>query len=184
MMMQRSAMRASTSTVATHSRGSTVVVRADNALIVNTKGGGHAFVGYHLAKALKAKGHSVTIMNDGDKEKVSKKAPYSQYDALAKEGVTIAWGNPADPSTYPAGQFDIVYDNNGKDMASCKPVIDTFKGKCKHFVFVASAGAYKADPIEPMHMEGDARKASAGHVEVEAYLKSEGLPATVFQPLC
>lgn len=74
------------------SRRSAVVVRADNALIVNTKvsaceyvrvcvsvlvgawrltddqsvffalsaplqGGGHAFVGYYLAKALKAKGH-------------------------------------------------------------------------------------------------------------------------------
>ncbi len=43
-----------------------VQVRADNALIVNCKSGGHAFVGYYLAKALVAKGHTVTIMNDGD----------------------------------------------------------------------------------------------------------------------
>jgi len=41
----------------------------------------------------------------------------------------------------------------------------------KHFVFVASAGAYKADSIEPMHVEGDERKSSAGHVAVEDYLK-------------
>ena len=54
---------------------------------------------------------------------------------------------------------------------------------CQHYVFVSSAGAYKADPIEPGHVEGDARKASAGHVGVEAYLESEGLPFTVFQPL-
>ena len=33
---------------------------------------------------------------------------------------------------------------------------------CKHYVFVASAGAYKADNIEPMHFEGDVRKGSAG----------------------
>jgi hypothetical protein len=33
---------------------------------------------------------------------------------------------------------------------------------CKHYVFVASAGAYKADNIEPMHFEGDERKSSAG----------------------
>jgi hypothetical protein len=31
------------------------------------QGGGHAFIGYHLAKQLIAKGHDVTIFNDGDK---------------------------------------------------------------------------------------------------------------------
>jgi hypothetical protein len=39
----------------------------DNCLIVNTKGGGHAFLGLHLAKKLLSQGHSVTILNDGDK---------------------------------------------------------------------------------------------------------------------
>ena len=39
-----------------------VLVRADSALIVNTKGGGHAFLGLHLAKKLLAQGHSVTIL--------------------------------------------------------------------------------------------------------------------------
>lgn len=48
------------------------------------------------------------------------------------------------------------------------------QGKLRHFIFVASAGAYKADPIEPCHFEGDARKSSAGHVEVENYLKVGG----------
>ena len=43
-----------------------VRVCAQKALIVNTKGGGHAFIGLHLAKQLKADGHSVTIFNDGD----------------------------------------------------------------------------------------------------------------------
>jgi hypothetical protein len=101
-----------------------VVVRNDSVLIVNTKGGGHAFLGLHLAKKLMAGGHSVTIMNDGDAEKLSKKAPFSQYASL---GANIVWGNPADPATYPAGTFDVVYDNNGKDMDNCKPVIDHFK---------------------------------------------------------
>jgi hypothetical protein len=44
----------------------------------------------------------------------------------------------------------------------------------KHFVFVSSAGAYKANSIEPMHVEGDERKGSAGHVAVENYLKQVG----------
>ena len=44
--------------------------------------------------------------------------------------MSIAWGNPSDPSTYPRGTFDVVYDNNGKDMEACKPLIDTFKVSC------------------------------------------------------
>jgi nucleoside-diphosphate-sugar epimerase len=68
-------------------------------------------------------------------------------------------------------------------MESCKRLIDNFKGEVAHYVFVASAGAYKANAIEPMHVEGDSRKATAGHVEVEDYLKAQGLPYTVFQPL-
>ena len=49
-------------------------------------------------------------------------------------------------------------------------------------MFVGSAGAYNANSIEPMHVEGDARKASAGHVAVENYLADSGLDFTVFQP--
>lgn len=54
----------------------------------------------------------------------------------------------------------------------------------KNYVFVGSAGAYAANDVEPMHVEGDKRKSSAGHVKVEAYLEEQGLPYTVFQPLC
>ena len=66
--------------------------------------------------------------------KVSAKAPYNQYSALAGEGVTIAWGNPADTAALPSGSFDVVYDNNGKDMAACQPAIDHFKVRtsCSH----------------------------------------------------
>lgn len=158
-------------------------VRADRALIVNTKGGGHAFLGLHLAKRLLADGHSVTILNDGDQSKLSIKAPFSQYEKL---GVEVMWGNPTQPGATlgdKAGSFDIVYDNNGKDLEACKPLIDFFKGKVSHYVFVGSAGAYVANAVEPMHVEGDPRKSSAGHVAVEQYLDQEGLPYTVFQPL-
>lgn len=48
------------------SRRACVSVRAENVLIANTKGGGHAFIGLHLAKQLLGAGHSVTIFNDGD----------------------------------------------------------------------------------------------------------------------
>jgi len=158
-----------------------LVVRNDSALIVNTKGGGHAFLGLHLAKKLIADGHRVTILNDGDKTKLEKKAPFSQYASLA--GADVVWASPTDPSSFPSASFDVVYDNNGKDLDACKPLIDHFKGKVKHYVFVGSAGAYVANDVEPMHVEGDKRKASAGHVAVENYLVEQGLPYTVFQPL-
>lgn len=58
--------RAFTPAVKSASRRPTVEVRADNCLIVNTKSGGHAFIGLYLAKELLAKGHTVTILNDGD----------------------------------------------------------------------------------------------------------------------
>ena len=47
-----------------------VVVRADKCLIVNTKGGGHAFIGLYLAKELLNRGHDVTIFNDGDQVRI------------------------------------------------------------------------------------------------------------------
>jgi urease accessory protein UreE len=44
----------------------TAVVRAQRVMIVNTKKGGHAFIGLYLAKELVAAKHDVTIFNDGD----------------------------------------------------------------------------------------------------------------------
>lgn len=86
---------------------------------------GHAFLGLHLAKKLLSDGHKVTILNDGDEAKLSAKAPFSQYASL--DGAQVVWGSPADPSSYPEGSFDVVYDNNGKKMDDCQPLIDHFK---------------------------------------------------------
>jgi hypothetical protein len=48
-----------------------MAARSDSALIINTKGGGHAFLGLHLARRLLKDGHSVSILNDGDEVKIS-----------------------------------------------------------------------------------------------------------------
>lgn len=42
-----------------------------------------------------------------------------------------------------------------------------------HYAFVASAGAYKANKVEPALTESDPRKDSAGHVAVEKYLEEQ-----------
>lgn len=41
--------------------------RAEHVLISNTKSGGHAFLGLHLAQRLLEQGHEVTILNAGSK---------------------------------------------------------------------------------------------------------------------
>ena len=47
------------------------------------------------------------------------------------------------------------------------------QGKVAHYAFVASAGAYKANKVEPVLTESDSRKDSAGHVAVEKYLEEQ-----------
>ncbi len=43
-----------------------MAARADSVLIINTKGGGHAFLGLYLARRLLKDGHTVSILKDGD----------------------------------------------------------------------------------------------------------------------
>ena len=39
----------------------------------------------------------------------------------------MVWGSPTDPASFPSDAFDVVYDNNGKDLEACQPLIDAFK---------------------------------------------------------
>ena len=148
-------------------RSTQLRVVSERVLIANTKGGGHAFIGLHLAQQLLSKGHEVTILNDGEEVgrwqytpcsvfcvsvllpcrvsgagqsrcphscsilqgKQTKKAPYSQYPSLKEAGAQIVWGDPASPESLPSIDFDVVIDNNGKTLESCKPLIDAFKVK-------------------------------------------------------
>lgn len=57
--------------------------------------------------------------------KLSQKAPFSEYRHLW--GANVVYGDPTNPATYPEDYFDVVYDNNGKDLKTCKPLIDHFR---------------------------------------------------------
>lgn len=74
----------------------------------------------------------------------------------------------------------MVYDNNGKDIDTCRPLIDAYRGKVQHYVFVSSAGMYKADAGQPMSLEGD-KRAEKDHFYVEEYLKQVKMPYTIFR---
>lgn len=57
--------------------------------------------------------------------KAGSKDPFKQYGSV--RGLKVHYGSATDYSTYPEGPFDVVYDNNGKDMDSCKMLIDAAK---------------------------------------------------------
>uniref|UniRef100_M4FH55 NAD-dependent epimerase/dehydratase domain-containing protein n=1 Tax=Brassica campestris TaxID=3711 RepID=M4FH55_BRACM len=135
-------------------QGFTVKAEKKNVLIVNTNSGGHAVIGFYFAKELLSAGHGVTIMTE-----------------IVSGGGKTVWGNPADVATVVGGEtFDVVLDNNGKDLDTVRPVVDWAKSSgVKQFLFISSAGIYKSTE-EPPHVEGDAVKADAGHVGVEKYL--------------
>lgn len=61
--------------------------------------------------------------------KVSKKSPYKEYSQLKDKGVKIVWGDPANPDSNLEASYDVVYDNNGKDLEACQPLIDKYKVK-------------------------------------------------------
>ena len=113
-----------------------------------------------------------------------KKAPFAYFDEIRATGVSTVWGEPsALAAALPAGaKFDVVVDNNGKDMEACSPVIAFAKAAgAQQFLFVSSCGVYKVTD-EPPHVEGDAVKADAGHVLVEQALKGSGMAWASFRP--
>ncbi|KAF3791665.1 Chloroplast stem-loop binding protein of a [Nymphaea thermarum] len=154
-------------------------------LIVNTNSGGHAVIGFYLSKDLLSSGHSVTILTVGGEESDKmKKPPFNRFSELVDLGAQTIWGDPSNLGKLVDGAaFDVVLDNNGKDLDSVKPVADWAKGAgVKQFLFISSAGIYKTSDEVP-HVEGELVKSDAGHVAVEKYI--EGLSFSswaVFRP--
>lgn len=153
-------------------------------LIVNTDGGGHANIGFWLAKTLAGAGHDVTMNVVGtEDDKKMAKTPFSLFDEIRSMGVKTVWADPADVATKHAGaKFDVVVDNNGKDMDTVGPVAEfAVAAGASQFLFVSSAGIYKPTPCPP-HVEGDAVKETSGHALVEAHLKTLPLKMSSFRP--
>ncbi|CAN6180542.1 unnamed protein product [Urochloa humidicola] len=153
-------------------------VRAEakkSVLIVNTNSGGHAVIGFYFAKELLAAGHAVTVLTVGDEASDKmKKPPFSRFSELTSAGGKTVWGDPSDVGLAVGGaSFDVVLDNNGKDLDAVRSVADWAKASgVGQFLFISSAGIYKPTD-EPPHVEGDAVKDSAGHVAVERYLAEQ-----------
>ncbi|XP_078445000.1 chloroplast stem-loop binding protein of 41 kDa [Wolffia australiana] len=142
-------------------------------LIVNTNSGGHAVIGFYLAKELLGGGHDVTVLTVGEESSDKmKKTPFTRFSEIVSAGGRTVWGDPADlGKAVGEAKFDVIVDNNGKDLDAVKPVADwAASSGVGQFLFVSSAGIYKPTDELP-HVEGDAVK-EGGHAAVEQYLST------------
>jgi nucleoside-diphosphate-sugar epimerase len=137
--------------------------------------GGTRFIGVYLTKALVEQGHEVVLFNRGKKP-----API--------EGIQQIHGDRQDIEQLEKlkeEQFDVIYDNNGRELSDTKPLVELFKDQLKQFVYVSSAGVYLKSDQMP-HMEGDAVDPNSRHkgkFETEAYLAESGVPWTAIRPV-
>ncbi len=138
--------------------------------------GGTRFIGVYLTKILVEQGHEVVLFNRGNKP-----AP--------TEGIQQIHGDRQDSQQLKdklAGEsFDAIFDNNGRELSDTQPLVELFKDKVKHFVYVSSAGVYQKSDQMP-HIEGDAVDPNSRHKgkhHTEAYLKEAGIPWTSIRPV-
>ena len=111
---------------------------------------------------------------------------YRLFSDLMELGVQCHWSQDGIAASTPLADasFDVVLDNNGKDVESVGPSIEYARGKgVEQFVFISSAGMYKSKP-GMAYVEGDPVKESAGHNKVEEMLKESGetMKWSVFRP--
>ncbi len=137
--------------------------------------GGTRFIGVSLTKMLVNQGHEVVLFNRGNKP-----API--------EGIEQIKGDRQDLSqlkeTLSSEDFDAVFDNNGRELSDTQPLVELFKDKIQHFVYVSSAGVYLKTEQLP-HFECDAVDPNSRHKgkhETEAYLANAGIPWTSIRP--
>lgn len=142
--------------------------------------GGTRFIGVALTKLLVAQGYEVVLLNRGNNP-----APV--------EGVRTIICDRTQPAALKAAlqheSFDVIFDNNGRELADTQPLVELFEGRIRHFVYVSSAGVYQESETLP-HFEGDATDPQSRHrgkLETEAYLhrayQEKGFPYTAIRPV-
>lgn len=140
--------------------------------------GGTRFIGISLTKLLLAQGHEVTLFNRGNRP--------------APANVKVILGDRSDPNQLKQKlsdqQFDAIFDNNGRELSDTQPLVDIFRGRIRHFVYMSSAGVYLESETLP-YFENDATDPKSRHrgkLDTEAYLtqayQEHGFPFTSIRP--
>ena len=138
--------------------------------------GGTRFIGVYLTQLLVEQGHEVVLFNRGNRP------------APSLEGVGQIIGDRTDPTQLKAKlsqeEFDVIFDNNGRELADTQPLAEIFLNRVQHFVYMSSAGVYLKSDQMP-HVEGDPvdpKSRHRGKHETEAYLAQIGIPFTSIRP--
>jgi nucleoside-diphosphate-sugar epimerase len=136
--------------------------------------GGTRFIGVYLTQLLVEQGHAVVLFNRGNQP--------------APAGVQVIKGDRTQVDSLTAAlqgeSFDVIFDNNGRELSDTKPLVELFRDKIQQFVYMSSAGVYAKSEQMP-HIEGDAvdpKSRHKGKHETEAYLKAAGIPFTAIRP--
>ena len=138
--------------------------------------GGTRFIGVYLTQLLVEQGHEVVLFNRGNRP------------APSLQGVGQIIGDRTDATQLKAKlsqeNFDVIFDNNGRELTDTQPLAEIFQDQVQHFVYMSSAGVYlKSDQLP--HVEGDPvdpKSRHKGKHETEAYLTQLGLPFTSIRP--
>ncbi|AFY70548.1 NAD-dependent epimerase/dehydratase [Thalassoporum mexicanum PCC 7367] len=141
--------------------------------------GGTRFVGVALTQNLISLGHEVVLFNRGNRP-----APAA--------GVKMIQGDRKDIQQLKeklSGQsFDAIFDNSGRELSDTKPIVDMFRDRIRHFIYMSSAGVYQESETLPYFEEDPTNPESRhkGKLHTEAYLKklysAEGFPFTSIRP--
>lgn len=134
--------------------------------------GGTRFIGVYLTKQLVAQGHDVVLFNRGNRP-----APV--------DGVqTIIGDRKQDLGKLSGESFDVIFDNNGRELVDTEPLVTLFKGRVKQLIYMSSAGVYLKSEQMP-HIEGDPVDPQSRHKgkhETETFLAQSGIPFTAVRP--
>ena len=138
--------------------------------------GGTRFIGVYLTRQLVEAGHEVVLLNRGNHP-----SPVAELETIVCDRT--------DPdaliSALSGRTFDAIYDNNGRELAHTQPLVDLFKDKIRHYIYVSSAGVYAKSDQMP-HVEGDPVDPNSRHKgkhHTEDYLHSSGIPFTSIRPV-
>ena len=137
--------------------------------------GGTRFIGVYLTQLLVKQGHEVVLFNRGNRP-----SPV--------ENVTQITGDRTDAKQLKEKltneKFDVVFDNNGRELTDTQPLAEIFQNRLQHFVYMSSAGVYlKSDSLP--HIEGDAvdpKSRHKGKHHTESFLAENDFPFTSIRP--
>ncbi len=145
--------------------------------------GGSRFVGAWLVDELVNAGHKVTVFNRG------------QTPAILPPEVERLYGDRQDHSqvreVLEGREYEVIYDVSGYTLPETSVMVDIFKGRISHYIYISSAAVYERRWYAPVTEDfsysdvegGDygRNKASTEHFLLKSH-QEVGFPASIVRP--